>query len=378
MKTDRTSDLLSWIEVDLDAIRHNYRELRRRVASHVDIFAVVKADAYGHGAVPVAQVALQEGAAALCVARVEEAQELRQAGINDRIIVFAPPLGAQAALLVELECEGAVCAPEHVEALMAACRRLGRKSKVHVKVDVGMGRLGVPPEKALEFLRFVSQHTGLEVTGVFGHLPCADTPQESLTKSQIATFQSVRETILGAGFKNVTFHLANSAAILDYPEAHFDAVRPGISLYGQSPSLEVKARPDLLPAMSLKSRVIFLKQVPKGTGLSYGHTFVTQRESRIATIPLGYADGYPRHASNRTHMVIANQRVPQVGRVCMDFCLVDVTDLADVRIGDEVLAFGKSGNVVLPAEKVAQDIGTIGYELTTRIGQRLPRVYLTQ
>ncbi|MCX7625501.1 MAG: alanine racemase [Candidatus Sumerlaeaceae bacterium] len=378
MKCEGTVGLLSWVEVDLDAIRHNYRQLRSRVSPSAEMFAVVKADAYGHGAVPVAQVVLQEGAAALCVARVEEARELRRAGIKDRIIVFAPPLPAQAATLVELDCEGTICAQEHVEAISQACRLAAKQLKVHVKVDVGMGRLGVRPDDALEFTRYVRRHAMIEIVGVFGHLPCADTHQETLTRNQISMFHRVRETLSNGGLRNVTFHLANSAAILDYPEAHFDAVRPGISLYGQLPSFEVKARPDLHPAMNLKSRVIFVKQVPAGTGLSYGHTFITQRESRIATVPLGYADGYPRHASNRTRMAIGGQLVPQVGRVCMDFCLLDVTDLPNVSIGEEVLAFGKSGNVLLPVEKVAQDIGTIGYELTTRIGHRLPRVYLPQ
>jgi len=367
---------VSWLEIDLGAIRHNFRELRRYVAPTVQTFAVVKADAYGHGAIPVARALLEEGAAALCVARVSEAAELRAASIGARILVFTPPLGCEARRFVELGCEPAVCAVEHVEALAAAARTSATTCNIHIKVDVGMGRLGVAPAHALEFLHAISRYRELRPVGVFSHLPCADMPRDDVTSKQIAAFRELRATIETSGFSGLTYHLANSAAVLDHPSAHFDAVRPGISLYGQLPSLEVRARPNLRPAMSLKTRIVFLKRVPSGTGLSYGHTFVTQRESIIATIALGYADGYPRHASNRTHMIVCGREVPQVGRVCMDFSLLDVTDVPEVSIGEEVLAFGTSGSLTLPAEKVAADFGTIGYELTTRVGRRLPRVYL--
>jgi alanine racemase len=369
---------LSWVEVDLAAIRHNYRELRRYVAAGVATFGVVKADAYGHGAVEVARILVQEGAAALCVARVEEARELREAGIAHRLIVFAPPLEEQAPLLVALDCEAVVCAPRHVEALVAATRALGRPCRVHLKVDVGMGRLGVAPQRAVDFLLWLREQPGIELVGVMSHLPCADGPQRDLTREQIATFASLRKDVLGTGLTGLTFHLANSAAVLDYPEAHFDAVRPGISLYGQLPSLEVLARPALIPAMSMKSKVVFVKEVPAGVGLSYGHTFRTARPSVIATVPLGYADGYPRHASNCTQMAVRGRLAPQVGRVCMDLSLVDVTDVPGVSIGDEVLAFGRAGDLILRAEDVASAIGTIGYELTTRYGRRLPRIFLRE
>ncbi|MGB9691428.1 MAG: alanine racemase [Candidatus Sumerlaeaceae bacterium] len=367
---------LSWLEIDLSAIRHNYRELRKRVSSQVLVFGVIKADAYGHGAVPTARALLDEGAPVLCVARCEEAAELRAAGIASRVLVFGPPLQGQAQLLVGLGCEAVVCAQEHFEALAAAARVLGKPARVHVKVDVGMGRLGVAPSDVIDFVRKVASYDCLAIAGVMSHLPCADTPERELTRRQIATFADVRETIEAGGFRIPCFHLANSAALLDFPESHFDAVRPGISLYGQLPSFDVVARPNLIPAMSMKSRVIFVKEVPPGTGLSYGHTFITTRHSRIATVPLGYADGYPRHASNKTQMGLRGVLAPQVGRVCMDLSLLDVTDIPEVVIGDEVLAFGRSGNLMLRAEEVADKIGTIGYELTTRVGLRLPRIYL--
>jgi alanine racemase len=368
---------LAWVEVDIEAVRHNFRELKKLVKPPTQCFAVVKADAYGHGATKVAVALLQEGATKLCVARAEEAADLRNDGIDAPILVFAPPLEGQAHFLVNSGCECVVCDAVHIENLASAARLSGKKCRVHLKVDVGMGRLGVPAEDALEFARLIMSKPELILTGVMSHFPCADMPARTLTLTQIERFRTVRQTLAGAGIESPIYHIANSAALLDYPEAHFDAVRPGISLYGQLPSLEVNSRPPLKPAMTMKSRIVFLKEVQAGTGLSYGHTYVTTRPSRIATVALGYADGYPRHASNKTRMLVRGKEVPQVGRVCMDLSLIDVTDLPDVKIGDEVVAFGRQGNAFLPAEHVARDIGTIGYELTTRYGKRLPRIFVS-
>ncbi len=371
------SDAIAWIEVNLGAIRHNFRILRARARAHVQTFGVIKADAYGHGALEVAKVLIEEGVDALCVARLEEAVELRRGGITHRLLVFAPPLDQQADSLLNLDAEAVVCAREHVDALVSASRRLARPCKVHVKVDVGMGRLGVRPQDAAEFIRSVKRFSEIQISGVMSHLPCADMPEaRELTLKQIRTFVDIKKTLQEAQLGNFTYHMANSAALLDYPEAHFDAVRPGISLYGQYPSLEIGYKPDLRPAMSMKSRIVYLKDVPTGVGLSYGHTFTTVRPSRIATVALGYADGYPRHASNRTTMAVRGRLAPQVGRVCMDLCLLDVTDIPNVRIGDVVLAFGQHDSVTLRAEEVAAQIGTIGYELTTRYGRRLPRFFV--
>jgi alanine racemase len=197
----------------------------------------------------------------------------------------------------------------------------------------------------------------------------------ALTIGQIEVFDSLRRAVLDSGFAVPLFHCANSAAALDFPASHFDAIRPGLSLYGQYPSAEVRQRVPLRQAMTVKTRIAFLKEVPAGTGLSYGHTFVTARPSRIATVPFGYADGYPRHASNRTAMLVRRGRAPVVGRVCMDQTLLDVTDIPGVAVGDEVLVFGISGDDMLPADAVAAAAGTIGYEMTTRIGRRLPRFF---
>jgi alanine racemase len=222
----------------------------------------------------------------------------------------------------------------------------------------------------------IASDPGLVLEGVMCHLPCADMAPTEITLQQIAAFHAVRRDLRAAGLTVRYFHCANSAAILDYPDAHFDAVRPGISLYGQYPSSGIIHRVDLRPAMTLKTRVVYIKDVPAGTGLSYGHAFVTCRASRIATVPIGYADGYPRHASNVAVMMVRGAAARQVGRVCMDLTLLDVTDIGGVQIGDEVLVFGPSENGFLPADAVAAACGTIGYEITTRIGKRLPRFYV--
>ncbi|AXA35470.1 MAG: alanine racemase [Candidatus Hydrogenedentota bacterium] len=369
---------LSWVEVDLGAIVHNFRLVKSLVSPSTRVFAVVKADAYGHGAVPVAKALVKAGADRLCVARVEEALELRAAGVASPIQVFAPPLDGQAESLVRAGCIAVVCAREHVEALAGRARALRQQVAIHVKVDVGMGRLGIAPTDTLEFLRMLMRYPELQVEGIMSHLPCADTPPADITKQHIATFDQVRAEVLASGFNVPMFHLANSAATMDFPEAHFDAVRPGIILYGQYPSADVQRRLPLRPAMTLKSRIVYLKDVPPGQGLSYGHTYITKQPSRIATIPLGYADGYPRHASNRTVMHVRGVPARVVGRVCMDLTLLDVTHIPETQLGDEVVAFGKGAQSFLPVEIVANAIGTIGYELTTRIGKRLPRYYVDE
>lgn len=375
LETLPRSAYLSWAEVDVSAVRHNYRLLKRLAGPDVAMFSVVKADAYGHGAVPVARALEEEGTDFLCVARVEEALELRRAGIVRPLLVFAPPLAGQGEHLIGAEAAVAVSDPAHIDYAAAAARAHGKKLRVHVKVDTGMGRMGFPPEHAVAMLRKIAATPELEAEGVMSHFSSADMKPPTNTPRQISVFDSVRRAIADAGLYVRYFHTANSAGILAYPDSRFDAVRPGISLYGQYPSLEMERRVDLRPAMTLKTRVVYVKTAPAGTGLSYGHTHVTERESRIATVPLGYADGYPRHASNRTAMLVRGKRAPQVGNVCMDLILLDVTDIPGVQIGDEVLAFGVSGSNTLLAENVADAAGTIGYELTTRIGKRLPRFY---
>ena len=367
-------DYLSWIEVDLQAVRENFRTIRQRVRSDTDIFPVVKADAYGHGAVEVCQTLQSEGATRFCVARVEDAIDLRQGGIQSRILVLAPPLGPQAVLAARHDLEVLVCAREHLDAIQTAQNAGFGSVQVHLKIDIGMGRLGIPPGESIAFLEMCDL-MGIQVIGIMSHLPCADFCDDNATLPFVKKFTELKSKLVDSNRSSLIFHTANSAATLRYPESYFDAVRCGVTLYGQYPAMRLRDAVPLKPAMSLFSRIIYIKDVPSGTPLSYCHTYYTQRPSRIATVAIGYADGYPRHASNNASLVLHGVRVPQVGRVCMDQLLIDITNVPHARIGDPVMAFGVNNGVELRAEELAESFDSNGYEITSRIGKRLPRFY---
>lgn len=366
---------LSWVEVYLPAIRANYRMLRNHVPAAVEMFPVVKADAYGHGAVAVTRALVDEGATRVCVARVEEAVELREAGIDVNILVFGPPFTGQALVAARYGLEAVACDTVHLDAIEEAQKATGKPIPVHLKFDIGMGRIGARPDTAVEmYLDCIKR--GIQVIGIMSHFPCADAADATITEPMVGKFNQVCHDIMAAGGSNLYFHTSNTAAALRFSDAHFNAVRCGISLYGQYPSLEMPHDWHFSPAMSLKTRIIFIKEVPAGTPVSYCQTWHTERASRLATLALGYADGYPRHASSKSQFMVRGQLVPQVGRVCMDQLVIDVTDVPEAAIGDEVLAFGvTTDGRELRAEVVADMFGSIGYELTTRIGKRLPRFY---
>lgn len=380
LKTDLpeldTDAYLSWLEIDLAAIRANYKTLRNHVASASAVYAVIKADAYGHGAVEVVGALLEAGAHQFCVARVEEAVELRQAGITSPVLVLAPAFKPQALVAARHDLAVVVCDPAHIEGVAEAQRATGRPVSVHIKTDLGMGRLGIPPAEVTTLLEQASR-LGVPVDGIMAHLPCADGATFTSTEALLADFQQLRTQILarhpGMG---LVFHIANSAATMRSNAAWFDAVRCGISLYGQFPSVEMERKFELRPAMTMKSCIGFLKQVEAGTPISYSHTYKTPAPARLATIPLGYADGYPRHASNQTHFLLHDKPAPQIGRVCMDQVVLDVTAIPQAKLRDEVIAFGVSPTgAELRVEDMAAQFGSIGYEVTTRVGKRLPRFY---
>lgn len=375
-KTLGADTYLSWVRIDLGAILHNYRLLREFLPDHVSLFPVVKADAYGHGAVPVVRLLQEEGVERVCVARVEEGVELRQAGIKIKILVFTPPLLPQARVAAQHELEIVVCDVTHADAVAQAQRDCGKQVPVHIKTDVGMGRIGAQPGEVPGLLSYC-RSKGLNVFGVMSHFPCADTSDETTTLAMTDIFNGVHEAVRAADeTEDLYFHISNTAATLRYPQAWFNAVRSGISLYGQYPSYDMERTLPLRPAMSLMTRIVYLKDVPANTPVSYCHTYRTSNPATLATLALGYADGYPRHASNHTHFLVHGKRAPQVGRVCMDQLMIDVSDIPEAAIGDEVLAFGTSGNLILLAEEVAARFDSLGYELTSRIGKRLPRFFI--
>jgi alanine racemase len=368
----------AWVEINLTAIRHNLQEIRRLVGLKVDIMAVVKADAYGHGAVPVAKTAIAAGASWLGVAMPEEGILLRKAGIKIPILFFGPSQPAQVNQVVKYNLTATVCNWESAVALSHEAVRTEKTAKVHVKVDTGMGRVGIQPAAVIEFICKLKGLPSLQVTGIFSHMATADEEDKSYAKQQIQIFSSVIADLKATELLPEKVHLANSAGILELPTSYFNMVRPGIILYGLYPSNEVdRQKAHLEPALSLKAKVTFIKRVAAGTGISYGQRYRTERESTIATIPIGYADGWSRMLTHKAEAIIGGKRFPIVGTICMDQCMIDLGDEA-TEIGQEVVLIGKSGVEEISADNIANALGTINYEVTCMLSNRLPRVFVEE
>lgn len=365
----------TWAEIDLDAIAFNARQIQQIVGERVKLFAVVKANAYGHGMAPVVKTLLSIGVSDFCVASVDEGIVLREAGIDAPVLVLSATLPEESEAMVEFDLTPTVSSLVVAASLNRAAERCGKPLNVHVKVDTGMGRFGVWHEEAAEFIARVTALPHLRLQGVLTHYSRAEGEDLTPTIRQTTLFARLRERLLKR-WNVPTFHAANSAAALRLPESHFDAIRPGLALYGVSPLQTSILNPQpLRPAMALKTRIVFLKRVPAGFSVSYGGTYITPQPTTIAILPLGYADGYPRSLSNRGVALVRGQRCPVVGRVTMDTIMVDVGSVEGVELGEEVVVFGEQNSVRLPAEEVAALAGTIPYEILCGIGQRVPRIY---
>lgn len=358
--------------VDLGAVSHNVAAIREKVGPGRGLMAVVKADGYGHGAVRVARVALASGADSLAVAIPEEGRELREAGIEVPILVLGLIQPDEAYKVVESRLEQTVSSMELLRALDQEAQEASVRVRVHVKVDTGMSRIGVQPEDAVAFVQAARRLENLTLYGLYSHFASADERDKSFSLQQLNRFNSVVEKLAEAGLHIPKKHMANSAAILDIPESYYDVVRPGIIIYGAYPSGEVQRSIDLKPAMTLKTRITELKVVPPGIAVSYGRTYTTGRQATVATLPIGYADGYNRRLSNRAEVWVNGSRAPVIGRVCMDMCMIDVSGVGEVWPGDDVVLFGDD----IPVEEVAEIIGTINYEVLCAVSKRVPRVYV--
>lgn len=366
----------SYAEVDLAAIRANMAAVRRVVGAETTVIAVVKADGYGHGAVPVSRALLEAGADMLAVALPAEGVELREAGFTCPILVMGSMLGREVPLALEHQLMLTIFSEPFAYEVDVEARRRGVRCPVHIKIDTGMGRLGLRAEEALEVVPRIARLPGLEVVGLSTHFPSADEADKTFTYRQVETFRSILSGLAAGGLTFRYIHAANSAAVLDIPEARFNTVRPGIILYGLAPSDEILNPVPLSPALTLKSVITYIKEVPAGTPLSYGRTYVTSRASCIASVPVGYADGYPRALGNQAQVSVRGRFVPVVGRVCMDQFLVDVTELPEVAVGDEVVLYSNRARDPNSVESVARLLGTIPYEVVTSITARVPRIYL--
>jgi len=367
---------LSRAYINLDHLTHNLRLLQEMTGQR-PMWPAIKANAYGHGMEIVARHLISLGYDTLCLAHITEAIQLKEDGIQARLLLLSATLPEHSEAIVAYDCETVVGTVEMLEALAQDASRAGKQVNVHIKVDTGMGRTGIRPDEVPEFLEHCRRFESLQVRGIMSHFPCADALDKTQSLEAIEAFEGLTELARAYGIE--FRHMANSAAIFDLPDSLFDAVRPGISIYGLRPSWEIQNERvnELRPVLEWKSRITFLKEMPAGTGLSYGHTFHTQRPSLIATVPVGYGDGLNRSLSNNLDMLVHGRRCPQVGRITMDQCLIDVTELRGrVALGDEVVIIGRQQDETITADELAEKLGTINYEIVTCISQRVPRIVI--
>jgi alanine racemase len=366
----------TWAEIDLEALAWNLGQVRGALGS-VPVLAVVKADAYGHGAVEVARALEREGVDSFGVALPEEGVELRRAGVTRPILLLGGLAPTQAELVLEHDLTPAVFRADQVEALEAAAGRRGVRLSAHLKIDTGVGRLGVPAAEAAAFAAVLDRCPRVRLTGAFSHLAVADDPSDGFTARQIDLFLETVRTLRSRGLALETIHLANSAAVTDHRAARLTLARPGLVLYGYPPSGKVSTLP-WRPVLSLKSTVIYLKEVEAGTSLGYGRTYVTARPARIASLAIGYDDGLPRLVGNRGYVLVRGRRAPIVGRISMDLTTIDVTEIPDARLGDVAVLIGRDGEEFLGADLLASWAETISWEVLCGVGARVPRVYRTR
>jgi len=368
--------VVTWAEIDLDAIDLNVRTIKRYVGKGVKVIAVVKANAYGHGSGPVARIALEAGAEMVAVHRAIEGVELRKAGIESPILImgYTPPDSAE--MVVVWRLTPSLTTEEFSGALSLRAHALGVTVPVHVKVDTGMNRYGLLPGELVNFLLTLRTMPGIFLEGLYTHFATADWADQTYIRNQLGVFNDVRQVVIQAGVEVPILHAANSAATMRLPEAHFDAVRTGIAIYGMNPSTEWPPVFEIHPALSLKSRVSRIHELAPGAGVSYGRTFVAQKPTRVALVPIGYGDGYHRILSNKGSVLIHGQRAHIIGQVCMDQLMVNIDGIAEVRQDDEVVILGRQGQESIRAEEIASLAGTINYEVTTSLLPRVARIYL--
>ncbi|MBW9150865.1 alanine racemase [Clostridium estertheticum] len=369
----------AWAEVDLDKLAHNMREIRR-ITKSKKIMAVVKADAYGHGAIDVAPVLLENGANSLAVAMLSEAMELRRSGIECPIMIlgFTPPELIDN--LLKYNIEQTVFSYEFAKQLSKMAQDENKIARVHIALDTGMGRIGfLPSDESVQEVYKISLLPNVIIEGIFCHFSTADEKDKTYTNIQVKKFDEFYKKLEAKKVYINTRHIANSAAIIDLPEIHYEAVRPGIIIYGYYPSDEVnKEKLDLLPAMTLKTNVVHIKTLPPGEYVGYGREYKTDKESVIATLPIGYADGYTRLLFQKAKVIIKGKFAPVIGKICMDQCMIDITNINGVKVGDEVILIGEDENNKFNADIVGGLIGTISYEIVCMIGKRVPRVYIKE
>ncbi|NLK20648.1 MAG: alanine racemase [Epulopiscium sp.] len=364
-------------EINLDAIKHNINQIQKNLTKDTNIMAIVKADAYGHGAVEVSKVLLESGVERLAVAILEEGKQLRREGFNVPILILGYTPLELANEIVSFNFTQTVFTYEMAEAISYAALKQKKEANIHIKIDTGMGRIGLKPNQAsLNLIEEISKLPNINIEGIFTHFSSADEVDTIFTNLQFENFTSFTRRLEELNIHIPIKHCSNSAGFISYKNMQMDLIRPGIILYGLYPSEEVeKETLNLRPAMTLKSQVVYVKEVGEDVPISYGRKFITNRKTKVATIPVGYADGYSRRLSSIGRVLIKGAYAPIIGNICMDQFMVDVTHIPGVEAGDEVVLIGMQGDKIISAEEIAESIGTINYEVVCMIGKRIPRVY---
>lgn len=366
-----------WAEINLGNLDYNIKQIKEKVGNK-EIIGVVKADGYGHGSVAVSQVLLANHVKTLAIATLQEAVALRESGITCPIIMLGLTPDIYANILLEYDIIPVTSSYENARAFSMAAEKTGKIIEAFIAIDTGMGRIGfIPNDENAEEVAKIERLSNLKIKGLFSHFATADEGDKTYATEQLTQFEAFYEKLksIHVDIKFKTF--ANSAAIMEIPAAHFDAVRPGIILYGCYPSQEVdKKQLSIKPVMSIKANIVYLKKVDSGFSVSYGRKFTTEKESLIGTIALGYADGYPRSLSGKGRVIVNGVYAPVVGNICMDQCMIDVTHVPNVKVGDEVVLMGSQGGLTILADEIGEKTGTINYEIVCAFGQRLPKVYL--
>ena len=373
--SDPSSHHPTCVHVNLEAFRHNIRCVRSYCGESVRIMAIVKANAYGHGVVKLCRVAIAEGVEYLGVARAEEALEIRREGIDHPVLVFEITPGNHVAAALSENIELTIAEPGAADAISATAAKLGKSARVHLKVDTGMGRLGLPFASAPAVIEEILRRPHLELVSVYSHFATSEEPDTSFAREQLSRFRQVLDDLGKRRIEVPIRHMANSGAVICMPEAHFEMVRPGIMLYGYPPARNLSEHFPVRPVMSLVSKVSMIKQVEAGTPVSYGRRYVAPRRTFIATVPAGYADGFPRLLTGRASALIRGERYPVAGTICMDHIMVDLGERTGCKVGDEVTLIGKGGAQSITAWDIAGTIGTIPYEITSLIPPRVRRVF---
>ncbi|MEF9952146.1 MAG: alanine racemase, partial [Clostridium sp.] len=366
-----------YAEINLDNLRHNVREVQSLVGNS-KIFGVIKADAYGHGSIEVARILREEKVYGFAVAVITEALELRRGSFNEPILVLGYTPHTFADEIVKMNITQTVFNYFLAECISKEAKKQGKVAKIHIKIDTGMGRLGYSDnDNIIDEVKKIIALPNIEVEGIFSHFSTADEGDKEFSHYQLNKFKSIIKELEDEGINFRFKHIANSGAIVDIGEAYFDAVRPGIILYGYYPSREVnQVALNLKPVMTLKSNVVYVKEVEQGTPISYGRTFVADKKMKIATIPIGYADGFTRLLYGKASVIINGIECKVVGKICMDQCMVDVSECKDIKVSDEVIIMGQTHNINMNAEVIAGRLDTISYEVLCMVSKRVPRVYI--